>query len=453
MTLQNDLTHGKVSTQILKFAVPLIFSNIFQALYNAVDMFFVGRFVGTAGLSAVSVSGPIMNIMLMTINGLSLGVGVIIGNYAGNGNEKKVKSCANTAICVYGILGVLVTFLGILFCPAILRLVSTPDQAFVYAQSYLTTVFTGTIFLFGYNLIGAFQRAFGDSRSSMMFVIVATAVNIVLDYLFIGILQMATFGAALATVIAQAMSFVLGVAYFRLNKHIITFSPKELRIDLGNLKEMLQLGFPSALQQGLITIAQTTLSGIANSFGMAVSAAYGIGMRIDSFAVLPSDAINMSVSSFSSQNVGAGNYDRAVEGAKSGAKISVTISLVLMGVVMLFAPYLAGIFDQNPDVIAASCEYLHISAFSYLFYATVYPQIGLARGGKNVMFTLKNSIISQYLVRIPCALFFTKVVPLGFAGVAIAVALPPLWSTITFFIFIKSGKWRHKTEQERMEQQ
>ncbi|WP_343208716.1 MATE family efflux transporter [Anaerolentibacter hominis] len=441
MALQNDLTQGSVRRHLVRFAIPLIISNLFQALYNAVDMFFVGQFTTTAQLSAVSVSGPIMNILIMTINGLSVGVTILIGSYSGNHQEDDIKKLSNTAIALYAILSVAVAVLGFFLTPQILRLVQTPEQAMPYAISYLRTIFVGILFMFGYNLIGSFQRGFGDSKSSMLFVIIAGLCNIVLDYIFIGSFHMGAFGAALATVAAQAVSFVMGICYFRIKKHIITFSPKEIRISRPHLKKLMVTGLPAAAQQFLLNVSFTTLSGIANTFGLAASAGYGIGVKIDNFAFLPSDSINLAMSSFTSQNIGAGKKERAKTGLKEALKLDVAIAACLTAIVYFGAPYLASIFNKDAQVLSYATTYLRIACFTYVLFAIVHPMIGFARGSGNTLFSLKNVIGSQYLVRIPVALLCAHFI--GFPGIAIGVVAGPVFSIINYIFFIKKGKWDH----------
>ena len=204
----------------MAFAFPLIISNIMQALYNAVDMYFAGMFMGTEGMTGVSVSGPVINVMLMFVSGFGVGASVVIAKYLAHGRDQALKRAANTAVTMFMSAAVVISIAGFFLTPAILRLIATPEQAFDYAQRYLRIIFCGMVFTIGYNLICALQRGFGDSRSSMYFVLAATMVNIVLDYFFMGILKMDVSGAAYATVISQGLSFVLGIMYFRRRKHV-----------------------------------------------------------------------------------------------------------------------------------------------------------------------------------------------------------------------------------------
>ncbi len=442
MKLHRDLTSGNVSIHLVKFAIPLIVSNLFQALYNAVDMFFVGRYVGTEGLAAVAVCGPIMNIMIMTITGFSIGVTIIIARSVGNKDFQKVKEVGNTAIAFYFIVAVLLTILGFIFTPQVLKLVQTPPESLKYAVIYLRTIFLGIVFMLGYNLIGAFQRGFGDSKTSMLFVIVAGFTNMILDYIFIRYFHLDVFGAAFATVISQALSFNLGIIYFKKNKHIIDFKISDMVLNKVHLKELLRVGIPMATQQFLLNIANTTLTGIVNTFGLAASAAYGICIKIDSFVHLPSVAIGESVSSFSSQNIGANKSERAVEALKRAVVLSVAIVAIVSFFIFNLSENLIKIFDKDLEIISLGSKYLRIILFAYFVFAFLHPTMGFIRGTGNSMISLISVIVNQFIIRIPLALFLTK--KIGFMGIPASIIAAPFVSLLFYIYFILSGKWKKK---------
>lgn len=446
MALQNDLTQGGVEGHIFRFSLPLLLSNLFQALYNAVDMYFAGQYLGTAGLVAVGVSGPVMNVLFMTIAGMSAGVSVVIGTHLGQGDEKAVRDTAGTAISLYAACAICITVVGLLFTPGILTLIATPAEAYSMAISYLRIVFCGMLFTLGYNLICAFQRGFGDSRSSLLFVAVATITNAILDVVFIRDFKMGVEGAALATVVSQALSFIMGVAYFRYKKHIVSFAPNMWRWNTPCLKELVRIGLPSALQQASLNISHLALNGIVNTFGLVTSAAYGIGVKLDSFAILPSNALNDSVASFTSQNLGAGHEERALTSIRAARRMAVFINLPLTALILLFAPVFARLFNSDPAVVDAASHYLRITCFMYILYALVHPTIGFVKGSGNAMFTLTNGLQAQYLVRIPVALLLSKALGVGFTGVAFAWLSAPLYSNFTYAQYLKSGKWRKRSD-------
>lgn len=440
--LQHDLTQGDPRRHILLFALPLVQAMIFQAMYNAVDLFFAGRYLGLSGQAAVSVCGPVMNVFLRTVNGMSMGVSLLVGRRHGMGDMAYTRRGANTSITLYAMAAVAVTALGVGATPFLLRLIQTPAEALPMATTYLQIVFSGSIFTMGYSLINAFQRGFGDSRSSLYFVMVSTVVNIALDWFFLRFTDLQAAGLALATVAAQAVSFLLGVLYFRKNGHVVSFRLSSLTLHRGDAAELLRLGVPSAFQQLLVTAAHLTLSGIANSFGLAATAAYGIGLRIDAFAALPASAAGDSVAAFAAQNFGVGDEKRANEGRKGGAQLALLMGLAVAAVVLLFAPQLAGIFNQDPEVVALAASYLRWVTPLYLLVAYVYTYIGFVRGSGNTLFPVVQTLFIQYVVRIPLAMLLAYTLKLNLTGVALAWVVAPLGSFFIYAVYHHTGLWR-----------
>lgn len=440
--LQRDLTHGDPQKQIIAFSIPLIQAMIFQALYNAVDLFFAGQYLGIEGQAAVSVCGPVMNVFMRTVAGMSLGVNLLIGRRKGAGDLEYTLRGANTAISLYAIGAAIVSTVGFILAPFMLRIVQTPAQAMTEATAYLRIVFLGSVFTMGYNLINAFQRGFGDAKSSLYFVLVSTLVNVVLDYLFLVFTDLQAAGLAIATVAAQAASFLMGVAYFRVNKHVIDFRLSSLRLNKADAVELLSLGIPSAIQYLLINAAKLTLTGIANSFGTISAVAYGIGLKIDSFASLPHQAMEEATLAFASQNFGVGDEKRAEEGRKASTRMSVCIAVFMMVVVFIFAPQLAGIFNSDPAVLEQSVTFLRCIVPMYLASALARTPSGFVRASGNTKFPIFQTLLGQYLTRIPVALFCAYVLDLGLAGVAVAWIAAPTVSAIAYGIYIRTGLWR-----------
>lgn len=442
MALSNDLTEGSIHKHILAFAFPLIVSNIMQALYNAVDMYFTGKFMGIRGMTGVSVSGPVINVMLMAVSGFGVGVSVLIASYVAQGDREILKKAANTAITLFFAAAVLITAVGTVFTPTILRLISTPEEAFPYAVKYLRIIFAGMIFTIGYNLICALQRGFGDSKSSMYFVLAATLINIVLDYVFMGILHTDVWGAALATVISQGVSFLLGVLYFRKRKHIVTFSPKDFCFEPRLAKQLARTGFPSAAQQVSVHFSNLCMMGMANSFGLASSAAYGIAVKLDSFAILPCSAINDAVASVAAQNLGVGKEARALASIKDARKIAIVYVCAVFAAIFFFPNLLTGIFSDEAEVIQITVGYLKVASFMYFCYAFAYPEQGFLKGSGNSGFVLLNSLLLQYVFKIPFAYFLSVHTALGLKGIAVTWIIGPMLSATTYSLYIHKGIWR-----------
>ena len=438
--LQYDLTKGPVVNGILGFAVPLMISNLIQTTYNAVDMYFVGAYAGTAGVSAVSVCGPVMNVMIVTLSGMSAGVTVVIGSLAGRKGSAEIADAANTAFTLYFLMAAVVTAAGFLFAPQVLMLVQTPREAYDHALIYLRVMFLGIVFLFGYNLIGALQRGLGDSLSSLRYVVTAAVVNIALDYLLVGRLSMRTGGAAAATVAAQMVSFFMGLWEFQTGGHVIRLRIRNMGFSRRHLKSILWFGIPTAFNEVMVNAAMLTVSGVANSFGLAQSAAYGIGSRINSFAIFSDGAMNQTMSSFASQNIGAGEEKRAMQGLKECLKISAAIAAVTSVIVFAAAPQLSRLFDRDPEVVNWTVRFLHVTVWSYVLFALVGPLIGFIRGTGNVTASVAVGFVAQCVFRIPFSFLFGHLY--GFPGVGAAVLIGPLSSVVMYSFWVLSGRWR-----------
>lgn len=435
-----DLTSGSILKGVAAFAAPLIFSTILQMLYNTVDTYFVGQHSGTDHLAAVSLSGPVMSMMIVVLGGLSSGVSVVIAYYKGKEDAPGISKTAHTAFALYMLLALLCTVLGLLFTPLILRGVHAPAEAWGPATAYLRTVFGGTVFLFGYNLVGALQRGLGDSRSSMFYVMTASVVNILLDILFVRLLGMGALGAALGTVLAQGTAFAMGL--WQLYRHTpqADFSLQRVRIHREPLGRIVRIGGPTALNEIMVSFAMLTVSVTANGFGLAAAAAYGVGHTIDRIAIVSDGAMNQAMASFASQNVGAGKEERARKGLGVALRLSGTIGLVLSVPAWIFAPWLTARFNPDPEVIALATDYVRIAAFSYVFFALVGPLIGFIRGTGNQLISVVVGLIAQYVFRVPVTLLAARAI--GFPGVAFGILAGPVSSVVMYSAVVLSGKWK-----------
>ncbi|WP_367924099.1 MATE family efflux transporter [uncultured Ruthenibacterium sp.] len=441
MARSHDMTSGSIWQNLLRFAIPIMISNLVQSTYNAVDMLFVGQFTGTESLAAVSVCGPIMNVMIITLSGMSAGVLVVVSGLLGAGDLKQAQEAAHTSIALYTLMAVVTTVLGILFVPQILAIVQTPEAAMQEAKRYLYTMFTGTVFSFGYNLIGALQRGLGNAVASMSFVIVSSVANILLDAVFIIGLDMGAFGAALGTVLSQVAAFVIGAVQFAKGATALRISLREVRFHGKHLKNILLFGVPTALNEVMVNTAMLTVSGVANSFGLASSAAYGVSSRIDSLAIFTDSAMHQTMSAYASQNVGAGKNKRALSGLWRAILLSASIAFCTAMLVLTFARQFAACFDSNPEVVEQSVALLRVTVWSYPLFATVGPLIGFIRGTGNLEASLLVGVVAQLCCRIPASFLFARL--MGFPGVGVAVLIGPLVSVSIYVWYILSGRW-HK---------
>lgn len=440
-TISRNFTEGKVGPLLIRFATPLMLSNMIQALYNAVDMYFVGNYCDVAAISSVTVCGPVMNIMIMTLSGLGVGVSIVIGTHVAEpDSENGIRRCAYTAITLFLRIAIVVGIIGFILTPNIIRLIRTPEPAYDGAVMYLRTIFCGAIFMLGYNLTSAMQRGLGDSRTPFFLIVSACIANMILDYIFIGLLSMGPLGAAIATVIAQGVSFAGGMIYFKIKKHVIDFNPRNFGIDKEELKKILYMGVPAAIQQGLINVSSTAVTGIANTFGVEASAAYGIMIKAESFAMMPGSAMGDAVATFSSQNVGAAKPDRALKGLGTAIRIDVVFSLIMVAIMNFSAPSFAAIFTDNEISISYAVGLIRIICFSIFVLTYVQSLIGFVRGTGNSIFCLVAVVVCQYFMRIPLCYFFSELY--GLNGIGYGSISSPVVALIIYLVAIITGRWR-----------
>lgn len=444
MSLQKDLTVGSIRKHVIAFSMPVLISNFLQALYNVVDSWYVGRYVGAAGLSAVTVSFPIMMIMISLVMGLGMGSTILIGQFSGRGDSDNVRQTADTSILIFAVMAVVVTVSGLLLSRPLLLLLNTPAESLEYAVQYLRIIFIGMPFVFGYNMLGGFQRGLGDSMTPLYFVAIATFINVLLDYVFIAIFKMEVAGAAWATIIAQGISFALGVLYFRRLKHIIDFNFKRMRFHLDKLKLILKIGLPTSIQQALLSMSFAVFSSFVNAYGVAASAAVGIGSRMDNFAFLPAMSIGISVSSISAQNIGAGKPKRALSSAINGAVMAAGICLLMTAFAMIFAPSIVSFFNTEPEVVRIGTMYLRTVSICYAFFAVMFSFNGLIQGSGNTMYAMGTSLITQYVVRIPLALLLSRTFNMGLQGLYIAIIFGPFVGMLANVGYTLTGRWKKK---------
>ena len=308
----NDLTQGSVAKQLIKFSWPFLVSMLIQSIYGLADMMIVGIVLGPGGINAVQNSSQITLVVTNVIVGFSIGGTVLIAQYLGAKKMEDVKQSIGTLFTIFFIAAAVVTVIMLIFSKKSLELLNTPEGSFKDALDYLNICMIGTILIVGYNAVSAVLRALGDSKRPLWFVTIAAITNIVLDIILVGFCDMRAAGAALATVIAQALSFILSVIYLKTNNFIFDFKLKSFRIHKDKLKRLVKVGLPTMAQQTLVSFSFLTLTSLSNAVAsVAGGTAIGIGSKVNSFAILPGIAMSSSIASMSGQNIGAGDYNRA----------------------------------------------------------------------------------------------------------------------------------------------
>ncbi len=435
-----DLTSGSEARGILFFTLPMLLGNVFQQFYNMVDSIVVGNFLGKTALAAVGASFSVLFLMVALIMGVTMGTTVLVAQFFGARDSARIRATADTAFIFLFWAALAVTAVGYLTTGAILRMLAVPPEAMPQAVTYLHILFTGTIAAFGYNAVAAILRGLGDSRTPLYLLVFATLLNVVLDLLFVVVFSWGVAGAAWATVISQAASFAGAVLFLNRRNRFVRLSLSELRFDREIFGHSMRIGLPTGLQQTLVASGLMVLTRIVGGFGTDALAAYTAAGRLDSFAMMPAMNISQAMSTFTGQNIGAGRVERVRRGLRAGLIMSLVISgLTSLGVI-LFARPLMGLFNGDPEVVRIGEHYLLIVGIFYMVFSSMFVVNGVLRGAGEAMAPLLNTILALWVVRIPCALWFSS-----FAGTdGIWFSIPAGWvvGCAAAAIYYSGGRWK-----------
>lgn len=425
--------------------MPFIISNIIQSLYNVVDLVVVGWFGNDASVSAVNNGSQLTFLATCLAIGISVGATVLIGQYLGAGDRESLKKTIGNLFVSLFVLAVVSTVLMVVFKDSLLHLVGVPAEAFDEASDYLLVTALGTVFIFGYNALSAVMRGMGDSKRPLIFVGVACVTNIVLDLLFVAVFKMAALGAAIATVIAQAVSVVLCIIYLAKNNFIFDFkSASSYKVDKENFKMLVRVGFPTMIQQVATNLSFLFLTSLANGMGVAASSAVGIVGKFNGFAILPAIAVSSAISAMCAQNIGAAQTERAVKTMKTGLILAYSITIPLYVISVLFAPQILALFGNDPAIIDEGVKYMTFFTLDYLLVPLFFCLNGLFIGSGHTTFSLVNNLICSILVRIPAAWFFSNYIVGGMKGLGIGAPVSTFVSCVFVLVFYFSGKWKKR---------
>lgn len=380
MNESTDLIHGKIWKAILWFSIPMLVGNLFQQLYNTVDSYVVGNFVSSGALAAVGQSTPIINTLVGFFTGLATGAGVVIAQYFGGNHLNKMKKAIHTSIALTLILCVLFTILGIGLSHQILVLIGSPDSVMAPAALYLRIYFGGISFVCIYNMGSGILRAVGDSKTPLYYLIVASIINIILDFVFVLYFHMGVAGAGWATFIAQGISALLVIIKLVFSKEIYKVEIKEISIDKPILKKIIEIGIPTALQQSIVSFSNVIVQSYINTFGANAVAGYTSYIKIDGFLQLPIQSFAMAITTFTGQNIGAHAIGRVKKGLRTTMAMTFGVTLIGVTLVYLFGEQLVGIFSSDPEVIKYGYLMARIFAVGYLTLPVIHIISGALRG-------------------------------------------------------------------------
>lgn len=426
-----NMTSGSIYRHLLAYAVPLIFGNFLQLTYNAVDSIVVSKGAGVAALSAVSVSNPVSVLLIQSVSGLGIGASVYMSKYYGAGDTEKLKRSLSTTLIFGTLAGLLVMLLGVMLSHPILGLMNTPAAIMTDSLTYLRLLFIGNFFTFQYNIMSSALRAVGDSKTPVTFVGISSLLNAVLDCIFIFLFHWGVFGAALATIIAEALSAVLCFVYVYRYIPALRLRREELIMDHELLKKILSSGLITALQQSCQPIGKLLVQSVINVQGIDVIAAFNAGCKIEDYGRIPAQTISHGMMTCAAQNRGAGDRRRVKETLWKGILIGLIYYPIICILILLFRRPLIQLFAPDTgaeEMIRLGVAYLSVKAFTIVFPCVTNAMQGFMRGMGNMSITLVSTIL-QIAVR---TVFVYILVPrIGITGEAYACAIG--WTVMILF--------------------
>ena len=427
--MTKNLTEGSILKNIVLFSLPYLLSYFLQTLYGMADLFLAGQFNGAAVISAVSIGSQVMHMLTVIIVGLAMGGTVLIGQAVGAKDEKRTAKTTGNTITLFLIFSAIVTIILLAACRGIVKLVSTPPESVEQTVAYLRVCFAGIPFIVAYNIIASIYRGMGDSKSPMIFVIIACTLNIILDYIFMGLMGMQAEGAAIATVIAQAVSVIISlIAIVRTRS--LKLSKSDLKIDHKIMGDILKIGVPVACQDGFIQISFIVITIIANRRGVNVAAAVGIVEKIICFLFLIPSSMLSSISAIAAQNIGAGYQDRARHTLYAGTAIAVGIGAVFAIAFQFISHPVISLFTRDEIVVTLGTQYLKSYVTDCVLAAIHFCFSGYFTAmGKSIISFIHNSI-SIVLIRIPGAYLASKFWPETLFPMGCAAPLGSLLSAL-----------------------
>ena len=439
------MTEGPIWRRLVAFAIPLFLGNLFQQLYNTADSLIVGNFLGSNALAAVSSSGNLIFLMVGFFNGIAVGAGVVVAKYYGAKKYDAVQRVIHT-IAALGILcGIALTFIGILAAPQILVLMGTPENVLPNSVVYFRVYFSGSLAFVMYNFLVGILQSVGDSRHPLIYLIISSMVNVVLDLLFVAVFHMGVGSAAFATVISQFISALLCLRQLMKSPAEYRLSLRKIRIDRVMLGQIISNGLPSGIQNSIISLANVVVQSNINKFGEMAMAGCGSYAKIEGFGFLPITCFAMALTTFISQNLGAREYDRAKKGAVFGVACSLTIAELVGIAIYLLAPVLISGFNSDPQVISYGVAQARTVTMFYFLLAFSHCMAGILRGAGKSTVPMFVMLICWCVIRVTYITVTVHFIP----NIRVIFwAYPITWtlSSITFLIYFLKSDWLHAFE-------
>ena len=442
------MTDGPIWKRIVLFAIPLFWGHLFQQFYNTADTLIVGNFLGSNALAAVSSSGSLILLLVGLFNGVSIGASVIIGKYFGAGNMKELRRAIHTTIGFGLCCGVAVTLIGQIAAPQILRLMGTPEEVLVNSLVYFRIYFLGALGFVMYNFFMGILQALGDSKHPLIYLIISSVTNIILDLILIAGFRFGVGAAALATTISQFLSAFLCLRQLMHNPEEIRVSLKEVRLDHKMVPQIISNGLPTGIQNSIISVANVFVQSNINKFGALAVAGCGSYSKIEGFGFLPVTCFSLAMTTFISQNLGAKQYDRAKKGAIFGIVCSVTLAELIGFLVYTTAPTLLALFGGSEEAVAFGVTQARTISLFYCLLSYSHCMAGILRGAGRSTVPMVVMMVCWCLIRVSYSTIATRFIPVINM---VFWAYPITWtlSSIIFTIYYLKSDWIHGLEKQK----
>ena len=433
-----DLTNGGIAGTLIAFALPYLFSSFMQSLYGAVDVYVIGRFCDAASLSAVNIGGQLMHVITVIILGLAMGTTVCVGQSVGAGDERRAGAALGSSVLLFGIFSAVMTPLMFLGSGIFAKIMNTPPEAVSQTAEYLSICALGIPFISAYNVVSSALRGSGNSRAPMYFIAAACVVNIGGDFLFTGVLGMGVSGVAAATVLAQAVSSIAGIIY--LLKTQFNAERSEMKPRKNILREMLKVGVPLAAQDFLVQVSFMVITIIANSRGVAASAAVGTVEKIIIFLFLVPSSFMSAISAITAQNVGADKHERAVKTVRLGILITMLYGAAVWGISQFIPDTIISVFTHDPKVVEYGAQYLRSYTIDCMMCGLTFCLNGYLCGcGKSIV-TFVHNTISSFVVRIPLVYILSSAFPQTLFPMGFGAPIGSAVSAVILIVYIMTAR-------------
>lgn len=441
-----SLTEGNILTSLIYFALPVLFALFLQALYGGVDLLIVGQFAKTADVSGVATGSMLMHTITMIITGLSMGITILVGQKIGEKHFVQAGRAIGGGIYLFIIFSIFLTLFLVFGAGIIAKLLHAPEEAFYQTVMYIRICGAGSIFIIAYNVLGSIFRGIGDSKTPLLTVIIACILNIFGDFIFVAIFHMGASGAALATIISQAVSVIISFVIIKNKTLPFNFSIKSIRFNKKIIKTELKLGTPIALQELLVGTSFLIIQTIVNSFGVVASAGVGVAEKVCMFIMLVPSAYMHSMSAFVAQNIGARNPQRAKKALLYGILTSISVGIFMGYAAFFHGDILSSIFAKDLNVVLASHDYLKAYAIDCLLTSILFCFIGYYNGCRKTMFVMIQGIIGAFCVRVPVAYLVSRISGVTLFHIGLATPCSTVIQIILCFIMFKHLENKNKSK-------